>query len=200
MAKLKTPLLSLGATGSIGKSIVFSTWKGIKTAREHVSPANPNTALQQAQRSIFSVIVAFWRAYLTGTNGKTAWNTAASNSGKPQSGFNAFTSAASKIAALVAAASMVVGESAAGIAEVGFEMLNLDDGATGDEAGDFTLEAGASVNQMLNTYTAAIVAGDLVFDVSADFATDDVIYCRVVKTAGTISAAHRSGIFKYTVG
>lgn len=50
MAKLKAPLLSLGASGAIGKAIVFFPWKGLNVAREYVIPANPNTTPQQTQR------------------------------------------------------------------------------------------------------------------------------------------------------
>lgn len=50
MAKLKAPLLSLGASGAIGKAIVYFPWKGLDAAREYVVPSNPNTAAQAAQR------------------------------------------------------------------------------------------------------------------------------------------------------
>ena len=58
MAKLKAPLLSMGATGQLGKTLVFFPWKGINAAREYVVPANPNTTLQQTQRGYFSDGVA----------------------------------------------------------------------------------------------------------------------------------------------
>ena len=50
MAKLKAPLLSLGASGALGKAIVFFDWKGLDVAREYVIPANPKTAPQLTQR------------------------------------------------------------------------------------------------------------------------------------------------------
>lgn len=50
MAKLKAPLLSLGASGAIGKSIVFFGWKGLDCVREYVIPANPKTDPQTTQR------------------------------------------------------------------------------------------------------------------------------------------------------
>ena len=50
MAKLKAPLLSLGASGAIGKSIVFFPWKGLNVAREYVVPSNPKTTGQTTQR------------------------------------------------------------------------------------------------------------------------------------------------------
>lgn len=57
MAKLKAPLLSLGATGAIGKTIVFFPWKGLDCAREYVVPANPKTALQTTQRGFLAACV-----------------------------------------------------------------------------------------------------------------------------------------------
>ena len=53
MAKVKGPLLSLGASGQIGKSIVFGDWRGVKYAREHVNPANPQTTAQTLTRQTF---------------------------------------------------------------------------------------------------------------------------------------------------
>ena len=50
MAKLKAPLLSLGATGSIAKTLTFFPWKGINAVREYVIPTYSDTPLQTAQR------------------------------------------------------------------------------------------------------------------------------------------------------
>ncbi|MBA7532778.1 hypothetical protein ES705_25008 [subsurface metagenome] len=57
MAKLKAPLLSLGASGAIGKAIVYFPWKGLNVAREYVIPANPKTTLQTTQRGYLSAAV-----------------------------------------------------------------------------------------------------------------------------------------------
>lgn len=57
MAKLKAPLLSLGASGAIGEAIVFFPWKGLNVAREYVIPANPKTTLQQTQRGRLTAAV-----------------------------------------------------------------------------------------------------------------------------------------------
>jgi len=51
VAKLKAPLLSLGAAAQLGKSLVFFSWKGIDCVREYVIPANPKTDPQILQRS-----------------------------------------------------------------------------------------------------------------------------------------------------
>lgn len=57
MAKLKAPLLSLGASGAIGKAIVYFPWKGLDCAREYVVPSNPKTAAQLAHRAILTEAV-----------------------------------------------------------------------------------------------------------------------------------------------
>lgn len=60
MAKVNSPLISLGGSGTIGKSVTFGTWRGIRYARQHVVPANPNTAAQQNTRSVFRWVGEFW--------------------------------------------------------------------------------------------------------------------------------------------
>jgi len=92
MAKIQAPFLSLGATGQVAKTLVASTWKGIKTMRHYVKPANPRSTAQVAQRTIMTSIVAFWHDNAVTEAITTAWNKLALVSGKPQSGFNAFTS------------------------------------------------------------------------------------------------------------
>lgn len=95
MAKPKAPLFSLGASGQLGKVLVYGNWKGIDVAREYVIPANPNTALQSTQRGRLTSAVTDW--HTTGADAlegadKTAWNRFAGTL-KPMSGFNAFTQA-----------------------------------------------------------------------------------------------------------
>lgn len=50
MAKLKAPLMSLGASGKLGGALVFFGWKGLNVVREYVVPANPKTSGQVTQR------------------------------------------------------------------------------------------------------------------------------------------------------
>ncbi|GAJ22097.1 unnamed protein product, partial [marine sediment metagenome] len=61
MARLTAPLLSLGASGTIAKSLVYSVWKGIPYVRVHVIPANPNSVAQQEVRGIFSTLAEMWK-------------------------------------------------------------------------------------------------------------------------------------------
>jgi len=90
MAKIRGPLLSLDARGKFADSIVYSNWKGIKTARTYVIPANPNTADQQTQRGYLASAVEQYRsADLTGDD-KTAWDLYATTAATPMFGFNSF--------------------------------------------------------------------------------------------------------------
>lgn len=94
MAKTQAPFLSLGAKGQLAKTVVASTWKGIKTMRQYVVPANPRTTAQVAHRTLFGDVVALWKTFITAAADISAWNRLALQSGKPQSGFNAFTASA----------------------------------------------------------------------------------------------------------
>lgn len=58
MGKLKAPLMSLGASGALGKTLVFFPWKGLDVVREYVVPANPKTDAQEIQRGYLRACVA----------------------------------------------------------------------------------------------------------------------------------------------
>lgn len=86
MAKTTAPILSLGASGTIAKTMVYSSWRGIPYVRRHLIPSNPNTVGQQATRNVFTTMSAMWKvapALLT-----TPWDTFAT--GRPFLGRNAF--------------------------------------------------------------------------------------------------------------
>ncbi len=71
MVKLNAPLLSLGASGSIGGAIVFSTWKGRAYARSLVRPANPKSGGQVGVRSLFKFVAQNWAAIIPAS--KATW-------------------------------------------------------------------------------------------------------------------------------
>ena len=192
MAKVKAPLLSLGASGQLGKTLVGSTWKGIKVMREYVVPANPKTADQVTQRGIFTDSVYAWRNFITDTEIRAAWDRNALSSGKPQSGFNAAMSSLIQILAAGPAASYA-GSFVEGASQiVTFAMENMDDGATGDEAGDFEVWVGDAPGSLLLVESVAIVAGEVITSDLGD--EGDVKYVQLVK--GSFS---RSGICKCTL-
>jgi len=54
MAKPTAPLLSFGASGAIGKTMVYGSWRGRQYVRRHVVPANPQSAEQTITRNAFT--------------------------------------------------------------------------------------------------------------------------------------------------
>ncbi len=86
MAVVTGPLFSLSASGSVGDSIVYSTWKGIQYVRRHAVPANPKSVGQVSVRVMLKFLTQYW-ASLTGAE-QTDWETrAAATNISP---FNAF--------------------------------------------------------------------------------------------------------------
>lgn len=61
MVRLKAPLFSLEASGTLGKSVVFAKWKGRDYARRHAIPANPKSGLQTGIRAVFGFCAAHWQ-------------------------------------------------------------------------------------------------------------------------------------------
>ena len=62
MAKPKTPLLSMGARGSIGDTLTFQKRGRLTIARQKPIPTDPQTDLQLAQRQVYRDAVADWNA------------------------------------------------------------------------------------------------------------------------------------------
>ncbi len=61
MAKITAPLLSLGARGTIGKSMTFGSWRGVPYVRQRVIPANPRSVAQTLTRDIFANYGLRWK-------------------------------------------------------------------------------------------------------------------------------------------
>lgn len=56
MVRVKAPLFSFSASGTLAKSAVFANWRGRDYVRRHAIPANPNSSAQQAVRALFKFI------------------------------------------------------------------------------------------------------------------------------------------------
>lgn len=84
MARVIGPLMSLDASGSFAKSMVFAKWKGINYTRRYFAPMNPKTASQGKIRSYFTLAVNSW--HREGKEVKDRWNLAVR--GQPLTGFN----------------------------------------------------------------------------------------------------------------
>lgn len=86
MSKVTAPLLSFAADGQVAKSVVYSSWKGIRYARRYVVPANPRTNKQVATRSIFQNLNTMW--LYAPPELKAPW--LANAVGRPYTGLNKF--------------------------------------------------------------------------------------------------------------
>lgn len=87
MAKPTAPLLSFGASGQIGKTMVYGSWRGRSYVRRHVVPSNPQSAEQTITRNAFSFMQSVYKfapALVT-----DVWTAAAR--GKALTARNAFT-------------------------------------------------------------------------------------------------------------
>lgn len=94
MAKVTGPLMSMGARGKLGNTLVFSGWKGIATIRSYVVPANPKTPEQVTQRDTMKKCVLFWNSSLADPAQRSGWNKAAALMASAMSGFNAYVASA----------------------------------------------------------------------------------------------------------
>lgn len=193
MAIVKGPLLSIDARGQIAKTLVYLGWKGLKTARQHVVPANPNTAAQQAQRTLVTDMVAAWKNYFTDATMRQAWNLLALVDAKPLSGFNSFGSNVIQVTSDDADASFAGTVTAAAAQKVTFGMLNCDDGVAGDEAGDFEIWVGDTKTDLVLDEEVAIAVGDVVG--TSDLGDEgDIKYVKLRK-----GGYDRSGLCKITL-
>lgn len=86
MAKLDGPLMSMGASGSIGGVLTFGSNKGRPFVRRLVIPANPKTAAQKGVRSMMAWASKEW-SQLSDAD-KATWETLATQLNI--SPFNAF--------------------------------------------------------------------------------------------------------------
>ncbi len=68
MAKVVGPLHSDDARGQLGKSIVFMGWKGVKSARMWLKPANPKSETQGDVRTILGAVGRVCGKVKTGSN------------------------------------------------------------------------------------------------------------------------------------
>lgn len=71
MAVVRGPLLSMDASGNVGRTVTFSHWKGRNVLRKRVIPANPRSGLQTGVRAGLRVSATKYKT-LTATN-KANW-------------------------------------------------------------------------------------------------------------------------------
>lgn len=86
MAKVRSPLLSIGASGQIGKSFVLASWRGVNYARQLVTPSNPQTTAQTSTRNTFSGLSSTWK--ILPSAARAPWD--AATKGRPLTNRNQF--------------------------------------------------------------------------------------------------------------
>lgn len=89
MVKVRGPMMSMAASGSLGGSVVFSSWKGRPYVRELVIPSNPKSGGQVGRRALFKFLTQEWTDLSTAD--KATWQPLADT--LVASTFNAFLSA-----------------------------------------------------------------------------------------------------------
>ena len=72
MVKVYGPMMSLDASGTIGKCITFSKWKGRNYVRERVIPSNPKSPAQTGRRGMFKFLSQGWAGL--GAVNKATWD------------------------------------------------------------------------------------------------------------------------------
>lgn len=60
MVKVYGPMMSLDASGTLGKAVTFSKWKGRNYVRERVIPSNPKSGGQVGRRAMFKFLTQEW--------------------------------------------------------------------------------------------------------------------------------------------
>jgi len=88
VAKVKSPLLSMEASGVLGKSIITQTRKKVKYIKGYAKPRNPQTEIQQANRNYIALAVIEWGKEGYKEIDKQAWNFYAKTKNKNKSGYN----------------------------------------------------------------------------------------------------------------
>lgn len=86
MVKVRAPMLSMEASGSIGGALVFSSWKGTAYVRSLVKPVNPKSAAQLGVRAMMKFLAQQWATIAA--QDQATWDTTAENANI--SPFNAY--------------------------------------------------------------------------------------------------------------
>lgn len=92
MAKVRSPMMSMEASGVLGKTLINQTRKKVKYIKGYAKPKNPQTAIQQANREFIKLAVIEWGKEGYEEIDKQAWNFYAKTKSKSMSGYNALIS------------------------------------------------------------------------------------------------------------
>lgn len=71
MVQTTGPLMSQEASGQLGRSVIFSPWKGKHRVKIYRKPKNPRSTNQQTNRGFMNEAVAAWKTL--SDNEKLQW-------------------------------------------------------------------------------------------------------------------------------
>lgn len=74
MTRLRTPLLSFEARGSVSNAVAFANNRNRPQARAYATPHNPQTPAQQAHRATVAHAVELWPQLITTAEVHDGWN------------------------------------------------------------------------------------------------------------------------------
>lgn len=92
MAKVKGPLFSITAIGTVDNKLIYRNRKGLDDVKRYAKTVNPNSPGQQAQKGYFKNAIDAWSVDGYSVADKFAWDKFAKTKKVITSGFNRFTS------------------------------------------------------------------------------------------------------------
>jgi hypothetical protein len=188
MAKVRSPLFSMSASGQLGKSLVYMTWKGIDDVRQYVIPSNPKSPGQVAQRARLTAAVLLWHTTTWNAADKAAFNLWASLAAWPRSGFNQFVDSVVTALKAVHTWNPISAIVVSTIAATTFHIA-----AVGKTADTYTGKIGLTPSTMNTTFAVTNTVGVLTAD-PATLVASTVYYWYIDDT--TASEDARTGIVR----
>jgi len=189
MAKVTAPLFGFSASGKLADSLVYMKWKGLKTVRSYVIPANPKSTDQITQRGYMTSALTAWHAAAWNEADLTAWDRYAGTLAKIMSGFNAFVKKnmealiASKVFQVLTGADFSSVTATAGT--VVFDIV---------AEGTSYLHVGTSKTAFPDSYLGVFDTGHVTFTLAGN-TEKTKYYCYAINTEGTDIG--RTGIYDF---
>lgn len=161
MAKVSTPFISFAARGRLGRVLVAARHKRTTVLKPYVTPSNPNTPAQQAQRATWATLSAWWNSGIFYPPFKISWALSARQIPTPKTGFNFFMQNAVPLYNLDPPNCLAVLVSCYPDMKPVFQMYPLDKNTPPAEAGFFDVLAGPHPSTLSFAASIQIVAGSV---------------------------------------
>lgn len=187
--KLRAPLLSARASGTLADTLTYKTSKGRSLVTNRPHPSNPNSTLQQDQRNHVKDAANFWRYFMTDPDARQAWNTYALARRIRAGGYHLFIDNAIYSLLQFSDAAVAVAAVPADAGAVTFTVIKIEDGTAPTEAGDWQVFAGPHPEQLRWVSSHSLVGMDITSGTLG--AIGDVVYVQLYKSLNARSGIHR---------